>query len=93
MIEAADRLEDADAGCVGGTGTAEAVDEGARAPQGEQVVADAGPGEDGGDAGDDGGDEKGVQGFGTGRPGDWRLRRVLCGFAPFGRSRWGLWAT
>ncbi len=63
VIEAADRLQDADGGCVGGARVAEVVDKGAGAPEGDKVVADAGPGEDGGDAGDDGGYEGGVQGF------------------------------
>src|ERR1700722_10249671 len=86
VIETADRLEDADRWCVGGMGTAKAVDEGARAPQGEQVVADAGPGKDGGDAGDDGGDEKGVQVvLGTGLPGD-----CACGAFCWVRSLWSL---
>ena len=57
MIEAADGLEDADAGGVGGTRAAEAVDEGARAPEGEEVIADAGPGEDRGDGDNNGGCE------------------------------------
>ena len=57
MIEAADGLEDADAGGVGGTRAAEAVDEGAGAPEGEEVIADAGLGEDRGDGGNNGGCE------------------------------------
>jgi hypothetical protein len=61
VIEAADRLQDADRGGVSGARVAEIAYEGAGAPQGDEVVADASPGEDGGDGGDDGGCEGGVQ--------------------------------
>ena len=49
------------------------MDKGACAPQGEEVIADTSPGEDGGDAGNDFRDDEVVQGFGypmgTCRPG------------------------
>jgi hypothetical protein len=57
VIEAVDGLEDADGRRVGGTRAAQAVDEGAGAPEGEEVIADAGPGEDRSDGGDDSGCE------------------------------------
>jgi hypothetical protein len=63
VIEAADRLQDADAGREGGARVAEVVDKGSRAPQGEKVIADAGPGEDGGGRCDEYGYKWGVQGF------------------------------
>ena len=90
VIEAADRLEDADRRREGGVLAAEAVHEGARAPQGEEVVADARPGEDRGDGGNDGGVRIGVQVLGTGCPGDCACG-AFCEIASYGRSAGSCW--